>query len=47
MDIGTRPISWIRAARKSFEDFPPGAQIEMLSALTVAAKGSKADIAKL
>jgi phage-related protein len=46
MDISTRPIQWIRAARKDFEDFPPGAKTQMLSALTIAAKGSKADIAK-
>lgn len=42
----TRPISWIKAARKDFEDFPAGAQTEMLTALAIAAKGAKADIAK-
>jgi phage-related protein len=42
----TRPISWIRAARKSFEAFPEGAQSICLSALTIAAEGGKADIAK-
>ena len=46
MEISTRPISWIRAALKDFQDFPAGAQSEMLSALTIAAKGGKADIAK-
>ena len=30
----TRPISWVRAARKSFEKFPKGARIEILEALT-------------
>jgi phage-related protein len=42
----TRPISWISAARKEFADFPEGAQSICLAALTVAAEGSKADIAK-
>jgi phage-related protein len=42
-----RAISWIKAARKDFEDFPPAAQIEGLRALTVAADGSKADNVKL
>ena len=42
----TRPISWINAARKSFEAFPKGAQDEIMQALTVAAEGDKADIAK-
>src|SRR2546426_10963142 len=42
----TRPISWIKAARKDFADFPQGAQTEILSALTIAAEGRKADIAK-
>jgi phage-related protein len=42
----TRPISWLKAARKEFEEFPAEAQREMLVALTVAAEGGKADIAK-
>ena len=42
----TREILWIRQARKEFEAFPPGAQRIMLSALTIAAEGDKADIAK-
>lgn len=42
----TRPISWIKAARKEFEDFPEGARLEILWALTIAAEGGKADIAK-
>ena len=42
----TRPISWLKAARKEFEDFPVGAQEVCLVALTIAAEGSKADIAK-
>ena len=42
----TRPVSWVAAARKSFEKFPPGAQTDILAALTVAAEGGKADVAK-
>lgn len=42
----TRPISWIKAARKDFEKFPEGARLEILRALTIAAEGGKADIAK-
>jgi phage-related protein len=42
----TRSISWIKAARKDFENFPPEAQAICLSALTIAAEGAKADIAK-
>jgi phage-related protein len=41
----TRPISWIKAARKDFEDFAEEAQSICLSALTIAAAGGKADIA--
>ena len=42
----TRPISWIVAARKAFGSFPEGAQPTCLTALTIAAEGGKADIAK-
>lgn len=42
----TRPVSWINAARKAFEDFPEGAQAACLAALTIAAEGGKADVAK-
>jgi len=42
----TRPISWIRAALKEFETFPDGARSICLAALTIAADGGKADIAK-
>ena len=40
----TRPISWIKAARKDFEAFPPTSQLEALRALT--AEDGKADNAK-
>ena len=42
----TRPVSWIGAARKAFDAFPEAAQSICLSALTIAAEGGKADIAK-
>ena len=42
----TRPISWIKAARKAFDAFPRGAQDEILRALTAAAEGRKLDISK-
>ncbi len=42
----TRPISWIKAARKDFERFPLPVQSVCLAALTVAAEGSMADIVK-
>jgi phage-related protein len=42
----TRPISWISSARKAFEHFPDTAQSTALTALTIAAEGGKADIAK-
>src|ERR1035441_6101950 len=42
----TRPVSWIKAALKDFETFPEGARAICLAALTIAAEGGKADIAK-
>ena len=42
----TRPVSWIKAALKEFETFPAGARSICLTALTIAAEGGKADIAK-
>jgi phage-related protein len=41
-----RPISWIKNARKDFEEFPDEVQSDMLSALTIAAEGGKSDNAK-
>ena len=46
MTRSTRPVSWIRAALKEFETFPEGARASCLAALTIAAEGVKADIAK-
>ena len=42
----TRPVSWIRAALREFETFPEGARSICLAALTIAAEGGKADVAK-
>jgi phage-related protein len=42
----TRPISWIKAVRKDFEEFPEDVQSDMLDALTIAAEGGKSDNAK-
>lgn len=42
----TRPISWVKAASKDFDKFPPEAQAICLGALTIAAEGDKADIVK-
>jgi len=39
-------ISWIKAARKEFEQFPEAAQVETETALGIAAEGRKAEIAK-
>ena len=41
-----RNISWIKAARKDFEEFPPSTQDEIMDALTIAAEGFKPEIAK-
>ena len=46
MTRDTRPISWIKGALKDFEAFPEGAQSICLAALTMAAEGGKADVAK-
>jgi len=42
----SRPISWLKSARREFETFPDAAQLTMLRALAIAAEGGKADIAK-
>lgn len=42
----TRPISWVKAARKDFLDFPEAAKRDALRALTIAAEGGMAGIAK-
>jgi phage-related protein len=42
----TRPVSWVKAALREFEKFPEEAQTICLTALTIAAEGGKADVAK-
>lgn len=41
-----RAISWIKAAKKDFMDFPQGAADEALDGLSVVAEGGKPVIAK-
>jgi phage-related protein len=41
-----RSVQWLKAARKDFEAFPAAVRLDMLRALSVAAEGEKADIAK-
>lgn len=42
----TRPVSWLKAARTAFLDFPSEVQRSCFYALTIAAEGGKADTAK-
>jgi phage-related protein len=46
MTRSTRPVSWIKAALREFETFPNAVKYTCLTALTIAAEGGKADIAK-
>ncbi len=46
MNDDPRPIGWIRAARKTYETFPLSVRDRVNTALTIAAEGGKADIAK-
>ena len=46
MDRDTRLVGWIGAARKTFESFPAAVRDRVATALTIAAEGGKADIAK-
>lgn len=41
-----RPVSWIKAAKKDFEEFPEPVQTSGLRALTIASEGRKADYVK-
>jgi phage-related protein len=41
-----RPVSWIRAALKEFEQFPEDVQSDMRDALTLAAEGQTSGKAK-
>ncbi len=42
----TRPVSWLKAALHDFGKFLESARTMCLTALTIAAEGGKADIAK-
>jgi phage-related protein len=42
----TRPISWIKAAKKDFEAFPEAVKLDALRALSIASAGSMADHVK-
>jgi phage-related protein len=42
----TRPVSWIKAALRDFKNFPNAVKSTCITALTIAAEGGKADIAK-
>ena len=46
MNHDTRPVGWIRAARKTFESFPAAVRDRVNTALTIAAERGNADIAK-
>ena len=46
MARNTRPISWLKGARKDFENFPQEAQTEMAGALTILSEGEMPDIGK-
>jgi phage-related protein len=41
-----RQISWLKAAMRDFEDFPMEVQKDAAQALSIAARGGKADTAK-
>ncbi|MDP1736872.1 MAG: type II toxin-antitoxin system RelE/ParE family toxin [Caulobacter sp.] len=43
---GLRQISWVKAARKAFADFPANARLRTFRALAVIAEGETPDIAK-
>jgi phage-related protein len=44
--IDLRPISWLKGALKDFEAFPTDVQLDVKTALTIAARGGKVDTAK-
>lgn len=46
MDQLERPVGWIKAAQKDFQAFPSAVRDRVNAALTMAAQGAKADIAK-
>jgi phage-related protein len=44
--ISLRPVSWLKGALKDFEAFPAEVRLDVSTALTIAARGGKADTAK-
>ena len=46
MEEMERPIGWVKAAQKAFLTFPDPVRDRVNTALTIAAQGAKADIAK-
>jgi phage-related protein len=42
----SRPIAWLKGARRDFEDFPAEAQLICQRALTIVAEGRTPDLAK-
>jgi phage-related protein len=46
MPMDSRAVSWLKGARKDFEEFPEDAQIELARALAVLTGGRMPDIAK-
>ena len=46
MSDDTKPIGWVRAARKAYETFPVAVRDRIGTALTIAAEGGKTDITK-
>jgi phage-related protein len=44
--MNLRPTSWIKAAKRDFEDFPTEVRIDAETALSIASRGGKADTAK-
>ena len=46
MGNDVRPIGWVRAAQKEYMAFPQRVRDRVNTALTIAARGSKADVAK-
>jgi phage-related protein len=44
--ISIKPISWVKAALRDFKTFPQDVQSDAAQALSIAARGGKADTAK-
>jgi phage-related protein len=45
--LASKPVHWIKAARKAFDEFPERVRSEATYALGIAAQGQTADTAKL